>query len=315
MERSDYVDVVQALVSVIWQYSRGVEMQTNNLVALLKAVYLGSFSKAADEMGYSKPALTYMIDTLEAEIGVTLLVRSHSGVTFTKKGIELEPFIRSLLDAEAALRAKATEKVENHAERIIIGVCASVSGTWLPDVIEGILNENPGVDIHIRVGGIELLEWLEKDDIDFAIVGEELSENYEWLPIQDDQLFIAVPACWPFPLNGCVQLETLIDTPILVLAANEKNAGISALEKLGIKKKILISSQSTTTLWPMIGAGLGVAMISKYYMLDCPSTVRMFPTEPPLIRKLGIILKSYESASPLTKKFIACLRLYVHEQA
>ena len=55
-------------------------MESKKLEALLMAVDLGSFTKAAEVMGYTQSGLTHMMNSLEREVGFTLLERGR-GVT------------------------------------------------------------------------------------------------------------------------------------------------------------------------------------------------------------------------------------------
>ena len=57
-------------------------MESKKLEALLMAVDLGSFTKAAEVLGYTQSGLTHMMNSLENEIGLRLLDRSYSGVRF-----------------------------------------------------------------------------------------------------------------------------------------------------------------------------------------------------------------------------------------
>lgn len=59
-------------------------MESKKLEALLMAVDLGSFTKAAEVMGYTQSGLTHMMNSLEREVGFTLLERGRGGVRLTK---------------------------------------------------------------------------------------------------------------------------------------------------------------------------------------------------------------------------------------
>ena len=61
----------------------------NRYIAFLKVFERNSFSDAARDLGYTQSAVSQMIKSLEAELGVTLLVRSRSGVTLTYEGRHL----------------------------------------------------------------------------------------------------------------------------------------------------------------------------------------------------------------------------------
>ena len=66
----------------------------NRYRALLKVVEVGSYTHAAEILGYTQPALSQMIASLEREIGITLLYRSRYGVRPTPEGEQLLPTIR-----------------------------------------------------------------------------------------------------------------------------------------------------------------------------------------------------------------------------
>lgn len=68
-------------------------MNVNRYLALQKIISLGSFSKAAEEMGYSQSATSQMIASLEKELGVSPIHRSRYGVTLTLEGKKLYPKI------------------------------------------------------------------------------------------------------------------------------------------------------------------------------------------------------------------------------
>lgn len=79
----------------------------NRYIAFLKVFERNSFSDAARDLGYTQSAVSQMIKSLEAELGVTLLVRSRSGVTLTYEGRHLLPYIRDTVNATAAPVAAA----------------------------------------------------------------------------------------------------------------------------------------------------------------------------------------------------------------
>ena len=58
----------------------------NRYVALLKVVEVGSFTKAAEILGYTQPAMSQMIASLESELSIKLLYRSRYGVRLTPEG-------------------------------------------------------------------------------------------------------------------------------------------------------------------------------------------------------------------------------------
>ena len=81
----------------------------NRYIALQKIIELGSFTKAADALGYTQSSISQMIASLENELAIKLLTRSRVGVKLTIEGAELYPYIeRSIISYRAMqMRSKA----------------------------------------------------------------------------------------------------------------------------------------------------------------------------------------------------------------
>ena len=86
-------------------------LDTRRLKVLCEVARRGSFSAAADALGYTQPAVSRQIATLEAEVGAMLVLRVPHGAVLTDAGRLLveraESILARLADAEAELRALA----------------------------------------------------------------------------------------------------------------------------------------------------------------------------------------------------------------
>ena len=75
--------------------------------ALLCAIKNRSLKKAAEELDYTPSAMSHMADSIEEELKVKILVRTHKGITLTKEGEKLLPFFEALVKAEDSLISNA----------------------------------------------------------------------------------------------------------------------------------------------------------------------------------------------------------------
>ena len=78
-------------------------MDSKKWSALLTAVEAGSFTHAADTLGYTQSGLTHMMNSLEKESGIALLTRGHYGVKLTPEAEKLLPAVRKFTQAAARL--------------------------------------------------------------------------------------------------------------------------------------------------------------------------------------------------------------------
>ena len=64
-------------------------MEIKNLITFINVVELGSFTKAAEVLGYSQPTISFQIKQLEDELGCLLFERINHTITLTERGHEL----------------------------------------------------------------------------------------------------------------------------------------------------------------------------------------------------------------------------------
>ena len=105
-------------------------MDSKKLEILMTAVDLGSLSKAAEVVGYTQSGLTHLVDSLEREIGMTLVQRDHSGIALTEEGKALMPAIREFLRANARLENQISAITEKSAQTIRVAAYASIAMRW-----------------------------------------------------------------------------------------------------------------------------------------------------------------------------------------
>lgn len=108
-------------------------MDSKKLEILMTAVDLGSFSKASEVVGYTQSGLTHLVDSLEREIGLTLVRRDHSGIALTEEGEALMPAIREFLRANAKLENRIAAITEKSTRTIRVAAYASIAMRWMPE--------------------------------------------------------------------------------------------------------------------------------------------------------------------------------------
>lgn len=75
---------------------------------LAAVVETGSLTRAADELGCTQSAVSHSIDSIEKELGFTLLLRKRSGIKLTNEGERLMPAVRNLLSSAEQLNQTAS---------------------------------------------------------------------------------------------------------------------------------------------------------------------------------------------------------------
>ena len=131
-------------------------MDGKKLEILMTAVDLGSLSKASDAVGYTQSGLTHLFDSLEREIGLTLIWRGHRGISLTRAGEELMPYIREFLRANANLENRISAITEQRSETVRVAAYASIAMHWMPEILYRFRRVCPHIDVDLRTVDHEL---------------------------------------------------------------------------------------------------------------------------------------------------------------
>ena len=105
----------------------------------------GSFARAAQILHLTPSAISHAVSSMEESCGFSLFVRGKSGVSLTRSGEALYPFIRQVLSADEALSQTIGELNGVQRGKVKVGAFNSVCMTWLPQIVNAYKKKYPGV--------------------------------------------------------------------------------------------------------------------------------------------------------------------------
>ena len=130
----------------------------NKYEVFLKVVEFGSLSQAAAYCNYSQSAVSQIIRSLEKELQVTLLTRSHAGVRLTSDGKSLLPYIEELARSFDLLYRKTREIHGIESGLVRIGTFYSISNHILVPILDDFRKEYPNIRIELLHGDNKTIE-------------------------------------------------------------------------------------------------------------------------------------------------------------
>ena len=105
----------------------------------------GSFTRAAEHLHMTQPAVTFQIKQLEEHFDTRLLDRGHGKITLTPAGELVLAYAEKILGLSAELDSRVSELTDELAGQIKIGTSTTIAAYWLPRVLEGFKRRYPGV--------------------------------------------------------------------------------------------------------------------------------------------------------------------------
>ena len=153
-------------------------MSVKKYEVLLKAVELGSLTRAAEVMGLTQSGVSHIVGSIESELGVRLLNRGRSRAVLTPEGELLLPAIRGIVHSAEQLRQLSAAINGLSCGTVRIGAFTSVAVHWLPGMLKTFSAQYPSVEIELLSGDYhDIACWVSSGEVDIAFTAypEELS--------------------------------------------------------------------------------------------------------------------------------------------
>ena len=290
-------------------------MESKKLEALLMAVDLGSFTKAAEVLGYTQSGLTHMMNSLEKEVGFTLLERGRSGVRFTEEGERIAPAVREFLQANARLDSVIEQVASSRTEIIRVSAYASIAMHWLPGIIQRFREECPDVDVDIRMADhVDVpYELLAQGKMDAILVSPQDEGQYEWVHLANDPMFAVLPKDFDTQGMTAFPLAAFEARDFIMPSQGFDKDIMRIFNRIGVKPHILPTWVDDPTVISMVSHGLGVSMMTELTVRGRTDGVKLLPVEPASSRELGLAVRSLDAASDGLRHFIDCTKRVVAE--
>lgn len=151
-----------------------------------------SFTKAAETLFISQPAVTKHISELESQIGLALFVRKGNKITLTQAGEIFYSYSQKIKNCYRELETELTDLQEKANGTLNIGASTTIAQYILPKIIAHFKRQNPQVNILLLNGNSEEIEAkLIEGKIDVGLVeGNAHSANIQYQPFVKDEIVL-----------------------------------------------------------------------------------------------------------------------------
>lgn len=280
----------------------------NRYLILQKIVELGSFTKAAEELGYTQSSVSQMIASLEKELSIKLLSRSRTGVKLTIEGAELYPFIERSIIQYRAMQEKANEIKGLETGIIRVGTISSITCHWMPQLIKGFQELYPNVQFLFHQGDYSSIqEWIKTGAVDFGFVTPAAVTELETIMIKDGEMLVVLPGNHPLAGQTCIHLDEIANEPFILLEEGHYSEPIEAFHAAGLEPNIKYTIHDDYAIMTMAEAGLGISILAELVLQRTNYQIACIPVDPPVYRTLAIGYKDKDSLPIASKYFIKYL--------
>ena len=269
------------------------QLKIAQLAALVAVADEGSFSAAALQMGLAQSTVSHAIATLEASLGVVLLLRGRSGAVLTPIGMEICQQAREVLAQVDKIQKTAAQVKELKAGRVRVAAVRTVATHILPEAISTFRQQHPGLSV-------EILEYDLYLDVEQAIREGKVDLGFTLLPtaaeFQSWEIFREPFVALLPPLESAYEASEALSWKELSGYARIVNARSVAhndlvsehLARFGCHLSVDYSVREDSTMMNLVEKGLGVAILARLEAKPIPKGVRVRLLPETLERVMGV---------------------------
>jgi len=257
-----------------------------------------SFTKAAEVLHMTQPAVTFQIRQLEDQFDTRLFDRAHNRVSLTEAGHVAFEFAENIFEKYSEMENAIREITGSISGSLTLGASTTISEYMLPALLGDFNSKNPEVLLRLRVSNTEgIVSMIENNVIDLGVVeGPVTNKNLLVEVCRKDDMVVVVPEGHELSKLKKVSVEEMLKYPFI---CREEGSGTREviseyLRSQGLGKhalKACLELGSPEAVKGAIEAGMGISVlssvsISKELKLG---TLKTIPLDPPLSREFSFV--------------------------
>ena len=273
-------------------------MADRRLQVFYTVAKLLSFTKAADALHMTQPAVTFQIRQLEDHFNTRLFDRTHNRVSLTEAGQVAYQFGERIFELYAEMENAIKELTGDVSGALTVGASTTIAEYMLPSLLGTFKAQHPDVNLRLKVSNTEgIVSMVENNVIDLGVVEAPVANKNLLVEVcQEDELVLVIPADHPLAQCETVAAAELVGYPFI---CREEGSGTREvvteyLNAQGIDRTDMnecLELGSSESIKGAVEAGMGVsilsrATLSKELELGMLAAVRL---DPPLTRPFSFV--------------------------
>ncbi|MCM3568577.1 LysR family transcriptional regulator [Neobacillus mesonae] len=240
-----------------------------HLEVFVKVVEKENFSKAAEELHMTQPAVSQYIRTIEDSIGTRLLERSNKYVRLNKAGEIVYHHAKEIIALYTKMQSLVDDLTNKASGPIAIGASYTFGEYILPHIIAKMQEQYPLITPSIRIQNTkEIIELVKTHQLDIGIIEGFYNKDIlnSEVVSKDRMVIVAAPHHHLLSNNEEIKIRDLEDE-IWILreeGSGTREAAENLFQMLGFSPKKTMEFGSTQLIKESVEAGLGISLLSSW---------------------------------------------------
>ncbi len=282
----------------------------NSLLVFHEVAKHRSFSKAAEGLFISQPAVTKHIKELERKVEMGLIQRRRGGFLLTEAGKILFKYTHKISSCIMDIENLLEDLKKDHQGILKIGTTESYSKGLMPELLSGFQTSFPFMKIALDVGNSEEIEkslLVYKNDLALIAVTKK-SSRFESIPFLKEGLVLIVSPNHLLSKKKSVSLKELGKYPLIIRAKGSTTRRIilQAFKDVGIHPSLLIEAGSSEFIKQWVSEGKGISIIVRRTVEDEEKRgiIKTIPLSEKLYLQVAFLYLKKEKSNPAIKTFV-----------
>ena len=290
-------------------------MDHSSIRTFLAVAEEGSFRKAAARMGYTQAGVSYIIHNMEEEFGLSLFLRTRSGVSLSPEGKALLPLLRQMESDSRTLEEKVRELQGLEQGTLRVQVFDSISIHWIPGILQAFKRDFPGIAVELisEEDSTRAEEMVSSGEVDCGFFLTDVTSPLDVFALHEESMMAIVSTDHELAAAESFPVAKLGDY-LYISMKFDHHTGLSEIfERHGAQPNIAYCMDNDYAAMAMVSKGLGYGIFPQLLLQDVPYELVCLEFDVPQKRTIRIGTRSMENASKACLKFMEYTRRWVKE--
>jgi DNA-binding transcriptional LysR family regulator len=278
-----------------------------------------SFTKAAESLHMTQPAVTFQVRQLEEHFNTRLFDRTHNRISLTEAGSRVYEYADKIFELYTQMENAVREMTGEISGVVMIGASTTIAEYMLPALLGDFKAKYPDVNVQLKVSNTDgIVSMVENNVIDLGVVeAPVLNKSLVVDVCREDQLVAIVSRHHPLASQESIDVKCLLDYPYI---CREEGSGtrevineyFSAAGVNPVEINICMELGSPEAIKGAVEAGMGVSVVSRatiHKELQLGTLVAL-NLDPPLERPFSFVRQKQKFRHRATDELLEFARNY-----
>ncbi len=278
-----------------------------------------SFTKAAEALHMTQPAVTFQVRQLEEQFNTRLFDRTHNRISLTRAGEVVQERAAKIFDLYAEMENAVRELTGEVSGSLIIGASTTIAEYMLPALLGDFKRHHPDIKLYLQVANTEtIVSMVENNDLDLGVVEAPVGNKNLLVEVcRSDGLVAIVPPDHPLAAREKVTIKELMGYPYI---CREEGSGtrdviLDYLASNGMSSEdldVIMELGNPEAIKGAVEAGMGISIISAATIVKelRLGTLVSIPLDPPLERAFSFVRQKQKFRQRAMEELLAFAQKY-----